>query len=141
MASALAPSLDRQLAAGISPRSSPALAIRARHIVSPAARQELARRLTRVLDRAGRPAALISPRPLQRAAVIAAGQDLRELISVLGSGVPISARGAAMAGLLLSDGSGPLYNHRAAAGLGSAVRAAAQQAPADDDLAGQAAAR
>lgn len=141
LARALAPSLDRQLAAGSAPQSSLALTIRAREIVSPAARRELASRWAAVLDQAGRPATLISSRPLQRAAVIAAAPELRELVSVLGSGVPISVRGAAMASSLLSDGAGPLYNRRAAAGLGNAVHAAARQAAAADDLPEEAAAR
>jgi hypothetical protein len=128
LAGARAPSLDRQLAAGRPPRSSQALAIRAREIVTPAARRELAQRWTRVLDEAHRqPVPRFVVVPLQRNAVIAAGQDLHEMISVLTSGLPIDARGAAMASSLLRDGTGPLYNHRSLVDLGAVVRAATQQ--------------
>ena len=128
LARALASSLDRQLAAGRPPRSSHALAIRAREIVSPAARRELAQRWANVLDQAGRRPVPLSPRaPLRRGAVIAAGPDLREMISVLTSDLPIDARGAAIASWLLRDGSGPLYNLLSPAELGTIVREATRQ--------------
>ena len=128
LARALASSLDRQLAAGRPPLSGHALAIRAREIISPAARRDLAQRWSNVLDRASRRPVPRSPRaPLRRGAVIAAGEDLREMISVLTSGLPIDARGAAMASRLLSDGTGPLYNHRSRAELGTVVREATRQ--------------
>jgi hypothetical protein len=125
LARALASALDRQLAAGRPPRSSHALAIRARELVSLTARRELAQRWANVLDQASRrPVPLSLRAPLRRAAVITARQDLREMISVLASGLPIDARGAAMASWLLSDGTGPLYNHRSPVGLGTVVREA-----------------
>jgi hypothetical protein len=128
LADALAPSLDRQLAAGRLPRSGQVLAIRAREIATPAARRKLARRWTNVLDQAGRqPVPRFVRAPLQRGAVIAAERDLHAMISVLTSGRPIDARGAAMASALLSDGTGPLYNHRSLVDLGAVVRAATQQ--------------
>lgn len=128
LARTLASSLDRQLAAGRPPGSSRALAIRAREIVSPAARRELARRWVNVMDRAGRRPVPRSPRaPLRRGAVIAAGEDLREMVSVLSGGLPIDARGAAMASWLLKDGTGPLYNHRSRVELGTIVREATRQ--------------
>lgn len=138
LADALAPSLDRQLAAGRARRSSRALAIRARDIITPAARRELAQRWTNVLNQARRqPVPRFVRAPLQRRAVIAAEQDVREMISVLSSGQPIDARGAAMASALLSDGTGPLYNRRSCVALGSVVRAATRQMnaarPADED--------
>jgi hypothetical protein len=129
LARALAPSLDRQLAAGCPPRSRPALAIRAREIVTQAARRELARRWANVLDLASQqPVPQRSARALlQRSAVIAAAPDLHELIAVLTGGRPIDARGAAMASSLLSDGTGPLYNRRSPVDVGTAVRAATRQ--------------
>jgi hypothetical protein len=128
LADALAPSLDRQLAAGRPARSGQALAIRARDIATPAARRKLARRWTNVLDQASRrPVPRFVGAPLQRGAVIAAERDLHAMISVLTSGRPIDARGAAMASELLRDGTGPLYNHRSLVDLGAVVRAATQQ--------------
>lgn len=128
LAQARASSLDRQLAAGRPPRSSHALAIRARELVSPAARRELAQCWANVLDQAARRPVPVSPRaPLRHGAVIAVREDLREMILVLTSGLPIGARGAAMASWLLSDGTGPLYNHRSRAELGAAAREATRQ--------------
>lgn len=139
LAGALAPSLDRQLAAGRPPRSGLALAMRAREIATPAARRELARRWTNVLDQARQqPVPRFVRAPLQRGAVIAAEHDLLEMISVLTSSRPIDARGAAIASSLLRDGTGPLYNRRSLVGLGAAVRAATQHM---DPLAGAPASR
>ncbi len=128
LARALAATLDRQLAAGCPPRSSQLLAIRARGIVSQAARRELAQCWASVLDRASRPPVPGSARaPLDRSAVLAARDDLRAMISVLTGGLPIDARGAAMAASLLSDGTGPVYNPRSPVDLGAVVRAATRQ--------------
>ncbi len=49
------------------------------------------------------------------------------MLAVLAGPRPIAARGAAMASLLLSDGAGPLHNHRSALDLGAAVREATGQ--------------
>jgi hypothetical protein len=61
------------------------------------------------------------------------------MIDVLTSGLPIDARGAAMASRLLSDGTGPLYNYRSRVELGAVAREATRQMgssvahPADPD--------
>lgn len=128
LARALASRLDRQLATGRPPQSSRALAIRARQIVSPAGRRELARRWANVLDRADRrPVPISSRAPLRRGAVIAAEEDVLEMISVLISGLPVDARSAAMASWILRDGTGPLYNHHSGIELGATVREATRQ--------------
>ena len=123
-----APSLDRQLATGKSPQSSRALAIRARQIVSPAGRRELAQHWTHVLDLAVRPPV---PLPLhgtlRRGAVAAAELDVRAMIDVLTGSLPIAARGAAIASWLLSDGIGPLHNPRSPLELRVAVQDATRQ--------------
>ena len=115
-----------------------ALAVRARAIVSPAGRQELARRWTGVMDLTGRPPVPSTPRgPLCRGRIAATERDVGEMISVLAGGSPIDARGAAMASWFLRDGTGPLHNHRSPLGLGAEVREATRQmvsladAPAD----------
>jgi hypothetical protein len=128
LAGILAPSLDRRLAAGRPPQSGEALAIGAREVITPAARRELALCWANVLDRACQrsvPRYVLAP--LQRSAVIAAREDLRVMIAVLAGGSPISARGAAMASSLLTDGTGPLYNSRSLMDLGAAVREATRQ--------------
>jgi hypothetical protein len=128
LAGVLAASLDRQLATGRPPRSGQVLIIRARDIATPAARRKLARRWTNVLDQARhQPVPRFVAAPLQRGAVIAAQQDLHEMISLLNSARPIDARGVAMASSLLRDGTGPLYNRRSLLDLGTAVRAATRQ--------------
>lgn len=122
------PSLDRQLAAGCPAGTSRVQAIRARGIASPARRRELARSWDHVLDQARRPAIPRTPRaPLCRDRIAAAERDVREMLDVLAGPLPITVRGAAMASSLLSDGTGPLYNHRSPLDLGAAVREATRQ--------------
>jgi hypothetical protein len=124
----LASSLDRQLAAGRSPQSSQALAIRAQRIVSPAGRRELAQYWAHVLDLSVRPPMPLPLHgPLRRGAVAAAERDVREMIEVLNGGQPIAARGAALASWLLSDGTGPLHNQRSPLELSAAVQDATRQ--------------
>ena len=138
-ARALASSLDRQLAAGLPARASNVLAIRAREIVSPSVRRDLAQSWANVLNRAGRRPVPLSPRvPLRCAAVIAAGEDLRQMISVLTSGLPIDARGVALASWLLTDGTGPLYNRHSLVELGTTVREATRRMDASGDRRGSA---
>jgi hypothetical protein len=123
-----APSLDRQLVAGCPPGSTRALAIRARRVVSPAGRRELAQCWELVLDLARRPPVPRTPRgPLCRGRITAAECDVREMLAVLTGALPISARGAAMASVLLSDGTGPLHHHRSPIDLGAEVRRATRQ--------------
>ena len=128
LARALAPSLDRQLAAGCPADSSRAVAIRARQIVSPAGRRGLAQGWEHVLELARRPPVPGTPRgPLCRARIAAAEPDVREMLAVLAGPLPVAAPGAAMAALLLSDGTGPLHNHRSPLDLAAAVREATRQ--------------
>ena len=49
------------------------------------------------------------------------------MIDDLAGGLPIAARGAALASWLLSDGAGPLHNHRTPIELSAAVREATRQ--------------
>ena len=44
------------------------------------------------------------------------------MLAVLASPLPISARGAAMASVLLGDGTGPLHNPHSTRDLAAAVR-------------------
>lgn len=128
LARALASSLDRELAAGCPPGFSRALAIRARRIVSPSGRRSLAGSWERVLDQANRPPVPRTPRwPLRRGRTVAAEGDVREMLAVLMGALPIAARGAAMASVLLSDGTGPLHSYSSPLDLGAAVREATGQ--------------
>jgi len=106
---ALRTSLDRKLAAGCPPESARLVAVRAREIVQLASRGRLADYWERVLRIAGsgkEPALAV---PLSRARVRTVEPDIRELARLLRARLPVSARGVAMARLLLTDGGGPLY--------------------------------
>jgi hypothetical protein len=136
LARVLGASLDRQLAAGCPARSEPVLAARARRIVSPAARRQIIRGWNNVLRQAGRPAFMPRP-PLCRDQIIAAESDVRYLLALLAGPRPVAARGAAMAMVLLTDGTGPVHNHRSPLSLTAAVREAIRQldpGSADQDL-------
>lgn len=128
LARAYAPSLDSQLAAGWPPGTSRLLAIRAQEITSPAGRGELVRGWGYVLSRARRPAVPRTPRaPLCRDRIAAAEGDVRTMLAVLACPLPISARGAAMASVLLGDGTGPLHNHHSTRDLAAVVRDATRE--------------
>lgn len=123
LARAYAPSLDSRLAAGWPPGTSRLLAVRAQEITSPAGRGELVRGWGYVLSRARRSAVPRTPRtPLCRDRIAAAEGDVRTMLAVLACPLPISARGAAMASVLLGDGTGPLHNPHSTRDLAAAVR-------------------
>jgi hypothetical protein len=125
---ALGASLDRQLAAGREPEDGRLLAARAQDIVTLRRREELARYWERVLGAAARPApALRNAAPLRRGPVLAAEPAITELASLLRAPLPVSARGVAVARLLLTDAGGPLYWSAAPESLHVALRAAITQ--------------
>ena len=105
-----ASSLDRQLAAGRSPDSSVALAVRARTLMAADARSSLAAAFASLAapwSDQGRRMHLETPsRSLARAR--------RELtaVSCRLASAPVSVRGIAQARVLLGDGGGPLYHPR-----------------------------
>jgi hypothetical protein len=134
LARVLGASLDRELAAGHPAESRPVLAARARRLVAPAARRQLVQGWNNVLRQARRPAFMPQP-PLSRDQVIAAEPDVRYLLARLAGPRPVAPRGAAMAMVLLTDGTGPVHNQRSALSLTAAVREAIRQL---DPLAGPA---
>jgi hypothetical protein len=110
--------LDRELAAGASPETSPALAARAIQLTSMRLRRDLAASVHRILTAAGEPPAVIPspaadsppPRlPLCRARIRQSAGLLAQLAGHLAVPGPVPARGVAMASQLLADGTGPLY--------------------------------
>jgi hypothetical protein len=124
-ARALGGSLDRQLARGREPEDGRLLAARAQDIVALRVRERLARDWERLLYRAARPApALRNAVPLRRGPILAAEPAITELASLLRAPLPVSARGVAMARLLLTDAGGPLYWSAAPESLPVALRAA-----------------
>jgi hypothetical protein len=120
-------SLDRQLAYGTAPEAHPLLAVRSQWLVSAPVVAGLERGWASMLKRAQcRPASRISLSPLCRARVIASAQAAEALIVALRAPFP-PVRGLAMANLLLTDGTGPLYNPRSEIDLRSALHQAITQ--------------
>jgi len=64
---------------------------------------------------------------LNRDCIVACEPDIREMLNALRDPLPISARGGAMVSWLLSDGTGPIYNRRRSAELGTAINEATAQ--------------
>lgn len=115
-------SLDRKLAEGQAPESSPLLAARAQLLASPAERRGLAESWLSLLVEAREPVALLSPRvPLIRERILAAQTLIQALAGAL-SAPMLTSRGVAMTSTLRCDGSGPIYNRECTADLGSALR-------------------
>jgi hypothetical protein len=124
----LAAALDQRLAAGAPPEGSVLLAARACQLSSPAQRRRLTRGWLAVLDQAARPPVPRSPRtPLRRAAILGAQGDIRLMLAVVQGTPAISVQGMALAGMLLTDATGPLCNPRSGTDLAAAVRNATQR--------------
>jgi hypothetical protein len=99
--------LDRALATGVSPEAEPALALRARRLSDLAQRRSIADGLRNLV-------AEVLP---DRAVLGAARAELEQLADALAKPGPVSVRGVAQARILLTDGTGPLYNPRSEASL------------------------
>src|SRR5581483_8624074 len=109
--------LDGLLARGASPDSTPALSLRARRLIGRRERSQLASSLGRVQREARRrrhpwDAAV----PLCADRVKECDELFDELSERLTEAAPVHARGVALARLLISDGTSPLYT-RDGAGL------------------------
>ncbi|MFZ1063871.1 MAG: hypothetical protein WAN30_10450 [Acidimicrobiales bacterium] len=102
--------LDDRLAKGRSPASSALLATRAQLIVSPTHRRMLAESWLSLLGKAQRPTVHVrSPQvPVARSTILAAQDQIRALANALLAPM-VTPRGVAMANVLLSDGSSPIY--------------------------------
>jgi hypothetical protein len=123
--------LDRALADGVSPEASAALSLRAQRLTEPDCRWSIAGALRRIVREAQQPRRTRLGRiePNLRA-VSAASDALRQLADTLDDPGPVAAHGVAQAWLLLTDGTGPLYNPRTRVPLGAhAARAARELRP------------
>ncbi len=135
LARAFGASLDASLAAGCPPESSRLLAARARDIVGLRRRRSIAGswehllRVARRAQRAGRAGshATAAAVPVRADRIVAAEPAIRDLMNRLAAPLPVPARGVAMARVLLTDATSPVYNRRARVDLGAAVAAAAAQ--------------
>lgn len=123
--------VDEELASGVPPDSNPFLRERARYLASRDSRLKMARGLGRTLHQVERPVLHTSQVPVRSRAVRAAAPALQMLAERLRGTLPIGPQGAARTKILLTDGSGPLYNP----GSGSDLSAAAGCALAALDIA------
>jgi hypothetical protein len=110
--------LDRDLADGVPPEASAALALRAQRLTEPEWRWSMAGALRRLVREANvdRRQRLGRVTPDLRA-VRSATEELNRLADTLDDPGPVAAQGVARAWLLLTDGTGPLYNARSRASL------------------------
>jgi hypothetical protein len=117
--------LDRQLAAGVDPRVSPALALRAKRITGTRNRRRVADGLGRTLrSPRSRPAFTAAVRPDARE-VLDARTVLAGLKRRVRSDQPVAPQGMAILQILLSDCTSPLYQPNQTGELGSRLRTAA----------------
>jgi hypothetical protein len=116
--------LDRRLAAGECCDRGGRLAERARFLTGARSREHLASSLREIVSVAEDPPRRDGIVPLARAEVSASAYELRLLASRLQAPAPVDPRGVAEVRLLLTDGSGPLYNRRAETPLDVAAVAA-----------------
>ncbi len=125
--------LDSDLAVGASPDATVALALRAQMLVRARTRRDVALGAQQILATATQvPAAghaqvpaVGRPRvPVCRDRVRDSSEELGDLIRRLLAGGPVAARGVALASVLLSDGSGPLYPRASADDVRARVREA-----------------
>jgi hypothetical protein len=112
--------LDLALARGAPPESNAAVALRARRLIDSSNRRSMADALRRMLRESpqDRRASYAHVHPC-RARVLAASEQLDELADALSRPGPVAVHGVAEAMLLLSDGTGPLYNPSSCASLGA----------------------
>ena len=140
LARCLAPSLDQQLADGVRPEASAALAARAMVLTSVRYRCGLAASLRRMLAASASPHARPRPMaaarsagaarqphvPLRRDQIAGSASELDGLARSLAGPSPVPAQGVAMVSQLLADGGGPLYRAGGRDDLDSIIERAAQ---------------
>ena len=107
--------LDRRLAEGAAPTSSPELELRARQLRGPRSRRALSEGLIGAVEAAANPPSLwLSRRPVDVSGVSQAARSLRALArDLVGLSEP-SVRGIAMVSFLLCEPGSPLYDSRSA---------------------------
>jgi hypothetical protein len=116
--------LDEALASGAEPEHRPALALRARRLMSARMRHRLAHSLRMSVALAQRP--LSVPRTSGGPHIAAAADELLALADHLEGPWPVDVRGVALVCVLLTDGAGPLHRNHGASRLVAAARAAAE---------------
>jgi hypothetical protein len=104
--------LDRRISDGASTDGDLLIAARARDLISPRRRSDLAYWWQHVTIEAGLPPRGGRAIRVSGPAVRMAQQEIDVLVQTLRSGRPVSARGVASARLLLTNGCGPLFGVR-----------------------------
>jgi hypothetical protein len=117
--------LDRELASGADPASSPELALRAAQLQAQAVRSRHANAIVEMIGRAYEPnlGRFTVAGEQQHAEIREYADNLRALVARLRDDRPIDIQGAAMTARLVNDRSSPLYR-AGDQGLGSAVLSA-----------------
>ncbi len=117
--------LDHALATGRPSEEAASLALRARRLTSLSRRRSLAETINRIVREAheGPRGSYLRIAPASRR-VVAAREELSRLAHLLAEPGPVATSGVAQASLLLTDGTGPLYNPRSPGDL----RASAERA-------------
>ena len=114
--------LDRALAAGVDPETTPEIAAHAESLCSRRKREALAAAIYLALKDASLAASPLSVRvPIARDAVRRNRPELLALAAELRQATDVSARGVAAARLLVTDGTGPLYCDDGSDALDAAV--------------------
>ena len=110
--------LDLALAAGTPAESSAALALRARRLTDLSNRRALAVALRRIVRQAreGQRPSYVKVVP-RHSRVVDAGEELSRLADALFEPGPVAPRGVAQARMLLTDGTGALFNARSEVSL------------------------
>lgn len=117
--------VDRALAGGASPDATIESALRSWALISNRSRQRLARGMRRAMARANEPwTASSTGVSVNRDQIRLAAPEILELDRLLRTDGPVSVRGVAQIRVLLTTGSGPLYNRRTATNLGPYLRRA-----------------
>jgi hypothetical protein len=126
--------LDRELASGAAPWSSPLHAARALQLTSGRRRRSLARSLESLCAAAEqhRTPRLTASVPPARDQVHEARRQLLAIAATLRSGGPVDARGVARLWTMLTDGNGPCYRSTHPAALAEALQTASRWLRAAD---------
>jgi hypothetical protein len=126
--------LDREIAGGRSWEATAALALRARQLVEPDTRRQLAGSLRSIVEYSDRPlhGRIFSAVVIDCAAVRSGREAILGLSERLEGAAPVSARGVACVHTLLTDGlESPLFNRRCGRTVVEAVWEAADLLGAD----------
>jgi hypothetical protein len=125
--------LDHELASGVSPETSEALATRARRITGQRSRADAASRLIQALFGAEDAApGFTAAEQAHHRELLAARTVIAALDRRLRAPEPVAPRGMAMLNVLLTNGTRPLYQPGEPGGLGEQLRAAAAALQADN---------